>query len=111
MKGRIVLSEALRLLRVFHDLKQNELAARLQVSKSFISELEKGARNPSLEVMERYSKEFKIPISSILFFSENLENANNGVWSAEKAKRAIANKIIGFLQIVEKRTETDNAAG
>jgi len=105
-----MLSEALRLLRVFHDLKQNELASRLDLSKSYISELEKGSRTPSLDVIEKYSKEFNIPTSSIMFFSENLDRASNGSWSAENAKRAIANKVIGFLQFVENKTEAESAA-
>lgn len=104
-----MLSEALRLLRVFHDLKQNELAERLEISRSYISELEKGSRTPSLEVIDKYSKEFGIPVSSILFFSENISQANKGAWSAESAKRAIANKVVGFLQFIESRTEPDVA--
>lgn len=102
-----MLSEALRLLRVFHDLKQNELASRLELSKSYISELEKGNRTPSLDVIEKYSKEFNIPTSSILFFSENLDQASHGDWSTGNTKRAIANKVIGFLQLIESRTERE----
>lgn len=100
-----MLSEALRLLRVFHDLKQNELAERLELSKSYISELEKGNRKPSLDVIEKYASEFNIPVSSILFFAESLVEANQGTWSSENAKRAIAQKVIGFLQFIEKQTE------
>ena len=105
-----MLSEALRLLRIFHDLKQNELAERLELSKSYISELEKGNRTPSLEVVDKYSREFNIPVSSILFFSENISQATNGSWSAQNAKRAIANKVIGFLQFIENRTESGATA-
>ena len=101
-----MLSEALRLLRVFHDLKRYELARRLELSPSYISELEKGNRTPSLDVIEKYAKEFNIPVSSILFFSENISQANNGSWSARNAKKAIANKVIGFLQSIESRTES-----
>lgn len=102
-----MLSEALRLLRIFHDLKQNELAERLGLSKSYISELEKGNRNPSLEVVEKYARAFNIPTSSILFFSENLSEANEGKWSSDKAKQTIAKKVIGFLQFVENKTEVE----
>ncbi len=105
-----MISEALRLLRVFHDLKQNELAARLDLSKSYISELEKGHRTPSLDVIGKYSKEFNIPTSSIMFFSENLDKAGSGSWSAGNAKRAISKKVIGFLQLVENKTEAESAA-
>lgn len=102
-----MLSEALRLLRVFHDLKQNELAERLELSKSYISEIEKGNRTPSLEVVEKYANEFNIPVSSIMFFSENIPQANTGNWSAENAKKAIAGKILGFLKFIENKTEAN----
>ena len=49
-----MINEALRLIRVFHDLKQFELAERLKVSKSHISEIESGTKAPSLELIEKY---------------------------------------------------------
>ena len=50
-----MLAQALRLIRVFHDVKQNELAARLGISKSHLSEIESGRKQPRLELIERYS--------------------------------------------------------
>ena len=44
-----MLSEALRLIRVFHDVKQNELAERFGVSKSYLSEIESGKKLPSID--------------------------------------------------------------
>jgi transcriptional regulator with XRE-family HTH domain len=96
-----MLAEALRLIRVFHDLKQNELADRLDMSASFISEIEKGHKTPSIDIIEKYAKEFKIPASSILFFSEQLEKKGG---AENKAKSAIAGKVLNFLQLVENKT-------
>lgn len=97
-----MLSEALRLIRVFHDLKQGDLAERLGLSKSFVSELESGRKSPSVEVIEKYSREFGIPASSILFFSEQLDTKASS--SANSAKNAIASKVLNFLQLVERKT-------
>lgn len=102
-----MLSEALRLLRVFHDLKQNELARRLGLSKSYISEIENGNRTPSLDVIQKYSDEFKIPTSSILFFSENLAPDSGSAASSERIRQAISKKIITFLQLIEAKTESN----
>ncbi len=44
-----MLGEALRLIRVFHDLKQNELARQLGVSQSHLSDIERGEKTPSLK--------------------------------------------------------------
>lgn len=99
-----MLTEALRLIRVFHDMKQNELAARLGISKSHLSEIENGRKQPRLQLVERYSSEFGIPTSSILFFAENLENPSQSTTAASHARGVIARKVITFLQLVENRS-------
>lgn len=95
-----MLAEALRLIRVYHDMKQQELADRLGLSKSFISEIESGKKTPSMEVIQKYSDAFGIPASSILFFAENLENPSR----ANRTKSAIAGKVLQFLQLIETKT-------
>lgn len=104
-----MLNEALRLLRVFHDLKQAELAERLGVSKSYISELEKGNRNPSLDVIQKYADSFSLPASSILFFSEELASQTDDTPITKKARSAIATKVINMLKVIEERTGVSNA--
>lgn len=99
-----LLCEALRLIRVFHDTNQTELAGRLGVSKSYLSEIENGKKLPRIELIERYASEFNLPVSSIMFFSENLEKPSDSLNAAEKAKGVIANKVIDFLKLVEYRT-------
>ena len=104
-----MLSEALRLLRVYHDMKQVELCDALGLSKSYISELEKGNRTPSIDVIQKYADFFKVPASSIMFFAEQLEEPDgNGVPKAE-VKNAIASKIIGFLRLIEEKAQLHEA--
>ena len=99
-----MLSEALRLIRVFHDMKQTELADRLGISKSYLSEIESGKKEPKIELIKRYSSEFGIPNSSILFFAEGLENPSESATAADRAKGVIARKVINFLKLIEYRT-------
>ena len=101
-----MINDALRLIRVFHDLKQVELAERLGVSKSHISEIEKGAKTPSLDLIEKYSREFKLPPSSIMFFAEELPNAQLG----ERVRSKIAGKVIDILRFVERKADAEDAA-
>ncbi|MCD1621892.1 helix-turn-helix transcriptional regulator [Citromicrobium bathyomarinum] len=96
-----MLGEALRLIRVFNDLKQNELASRLGASSSHISEIEKGMKNPSIDLLEKYSSEFGIPVSEIIFFSENVQSAKSG----EGIRKNIASKVLSLLQLIEARSE------
>lgn len=98
-----MIHQALRLIRVFNDMKQFEVAEKMGLSKSHISELENGNRRPSYEVLEKYSDVFGIPISSILFFSENLEDNS----TKQTVKNYISKKILKFLEIVES-ADIDN---
>lgn len=100
-----MLSEALRLIRVFHDLKQFELAEKLEISKSHVSEIEKGNRTPSIELINRYSQVFDIPVSSIMFFSENIGNASK----ADGTRTFVAAKILDILRFIEKKSPQDAA--
>lgn len=96
-----MLSEALRLVRVYHDLSQTQLCLELGVSNSHLSEIEKGKKQPSLELLGRYSERFGIPVSSLLFFSEQLDSGSTG----EKIRLAAAKKILLLLNWVEKKSE------
>jgi len=93
--------EALRLVRVFHDLNQSELAQRLDISKSYLSELENGKKAPTLELLQRYADTFGMPLSSFLFFSENLEHPSR----SERARAAIAGKALKILQWIADKDE------
>lgn len=92
-------SRALKLIRQYHRLSQAELASRLDLSRSFVSELEKdGGKKPSLDVLERYANYFKIPVSSLLLFAEKSECAG----SADRFRISAADKVLRMLEwIVE----------
>jgi transcriptional regulator with XRE-family HTH domain len=90
-----MLNEALRLLRVFNDLKAVELAEKLSISTSYLSEIEKGKKEPSLDIIKKYAEIFDTSPSTILFFSENLDKEGSSF------KKSIGRKLIQFLQNIE----------
>lgn len=96
-----MLHDALRLIRTFHDLKQAEAAELLDVSKSYLSEIESGAKVPTLQMVTRYSEVFEIPMSSILFFAESIEG--RGV-KRDRAHEFVAAKIIALLNFLEAKS-------
>ncbi|HEY1941230.1 MAG TPA: helix-turn-helix transcriptional regulator [Roseiarcus sp.] len=98
-----MLHEALRLIRVYHDMKQAELAAQLGISKSYMSEIEKGVKSPSVELINKYAEIFGIPASSILFFSENMDKPMAET-TVRQARTFVATKIIKLLQFLEERS-------
>ncbi|MCE5248929.1 helix-turn-helix domain-containing protein [bacterium] len=98
-----MINEALRLLRVFHDLKANELAKKLSISQSYLSEIENNKKTPSLELIKKYSEVFKVKPSTILFFSEQFDNLNQEIKEKfkTKIKKTTRKKIISLLQGIE----------
>ena len=94
-----MLHEALRLIRAYHDLSQTELCAELGISNSFLSEIESGKKQPTLELLRKYSERFDIPMSSLLFFSESLDQ---GLTS--KLRQTTAKKVVSLLQWVEQKS-------
>jgi len=91
-------------MRVFHDVKQTDLAVRLGISKALLCEIERGKKQPSLAIIDRYSSVFGIPRSSILFFAESLEMPSKSANTAQRGRGVIARKVIHFLRLVEERT-------
>lgn len=100
-----MLSEALRLIRVFHDISQKEMATRLQIVPSYLSEIEAGKKEPTLPLLRKYSEEFKIPMSSIMFFAEHMRDGA----PASRLKTAISGKVLTLLKFIAERSGRDAA--
>lgn len=100
-----MLNEALRLVRVFHDMSQSQLAEKLEISKSYLSEIESGKKSPSLDILDKYSAIFDIPVSSILLFSERMKDNS----LPEKTRVFVASKIIKIMNWVSETEDVANA--
>ena len=88
-----MLNEALKLVREFHRMNQTELAEKLQISNSYLSELETGKKKASIDLLRKYSEIFDIPPSSLLMFAEVIENET----FAEISRVKIAKKMIKIM--------------
>ncbi|WP_017772760.1 MULTISPECIES: helix-turn-helix domain-containing protein [Paraburkholderia] len=102
-----MLCRALKLLRTYHQLTQVELAKRLGISNSYLSEIEKGDKAPGLDLLGKYSEVFKMPTSSILLFSETMEEERT---RGSKLRIAAADKILRLLEWLEERDEIEKHA-
>lgn len=96
-----MLNKALRLIRTYHDMSQTELCVELGMSNSYLSEIEAGRKQPSLDLLKKYSDYFEIPLSSILFFSENIERKE----LTGNIRKSIASKVISILEWSEKKAD------
>jgi len=58
-----------RNVRVFRELKgwsQEELAERSHVHRTYVSQVERGLRNPTIVIVERLAKALKMTASDLL---------------------------------------------
>ena len=95
-----MLHKALKLIRVFHNLSQKELSEKLEISKSYLSQIESGKKRPTLVLLESYSKIFDIPVSSIMFFSENI----NKKVRTDNFRVFISSKILALMNFIYERS-------
>ncbi len=93
-----MLHRALKLIRIFHEMNQKELAELLGISRSHVSELESGKKKPSYDLLERYSEVFDVPVSNLIFFSEHIEDIQE--IDLKKFKHLIASKILSIMEFV-----------
>lgn len=98
------MGEALRLLRIFNGYKSAELAKKLELSQSYVSELENGKKQPTMDVLDKYAKVFEMKKSTLLLFAESLE----GEEIKNDKKQRIARAGMKLLKILEKVGEFEN---
>lgn len=96
-----MLNEALKQIRIFHQIKQADLADKLKISRSYLSEIESGRKSVSMDILNKYSEIFDVPHSSLLLFSENI--GKNKL--SEGFRSVCAGKIIQIMEWINARKE------
>lgn len=99
-----MISNALRLIRQYHNINQTQLAAKLSISTSYLSELESGKKEPTLDILHRYAQCFDVPLSSLVVFSETLD----GSQSMSKARSFISKKMLRILEWIADKDESEH---
>ena len=98
--GENVLNDALRLVRVYHDLSLGETSTKVGLSKSYVSEIENGRKKVTMEVLEKYAMAFELPMSSLMLFAE--QKADGQPVSASRAY--VADRAIKMLDWIASIT-------
>lgn len=75
------LGETIRIFRIASDCSAKQLADGSGVSSTFVSEIEHGNKNPSLENLKTFASVLKVPTSTILKICELSQEGN---WSFQK---------------------------
>lgn len=96
---------ALKTMRQYHRLSQSDLADQLQISRSYLNEIERGKKDPSLEVLSKYASRFDVPVSSIMLFAERTQNE-----TYDKARVFLADKVLKMLEWLAEGAEDEHEA-
>lgn len=70
-----MLGETLKRLRGIYGYSAKEMSDRLGISSSYLSEIERGKKPPTLDLLNRYSSVLGIKTSSLIRFSEEFDCA------------------------------------
>lgn len=99
-----MLSRTISLIRVFHNLTRAEVAEKVGISRSYLSELESGQKKITLDVLEKYSQAFNIPMSSLLLFDET---ASSGRFE-DALRLKLTGRIVKMLEWLAEISDDDN---
>lgn len=103
-----MINRALKTIRLYHNLKQSELADNLCISKSYLSEIESGKKTVSFDMLVKYSREFNIPVSSLVFLSEEMNTSPNKTF-ASKFRSIFTERIFKIMEWSIERNESKKA--
>lgn len=94
MTKRKSINDALRLLRLYCGFSQTEMAAKLGITQSMVSDVEGGRKNVTMDLLEAYSQAVGVRMSQLLFFAEEIE----GQPIARRGQLIVADKVIRLLE-------------
>lgn len=101
-----MINEALKLVRVYHNMKQKDLADALGLSPSYVNEIESGKKQVTIDVLEKYSQYFKMPTSSLLYFAE--QKGRQGENPRVNPIAAKAMKMLDWIETITRDNQDEH---
>lgn len=98
-----MIGDILKRTRMIYGYKASEMSALLQISKSYLSEIENNKKKPSLELLEKYSEIYGMKLSSLILLSESYEDANK----RNKGDKFIRSMMISFIEKMTPEVEEE----
>ena len=85
MDGQRLVAWNLRRWRVHRMLSQEKLAVDAKVDRTYVSSLERGKQNPTVELLERLAEALSIPLSALFEEPDSDEPAPMPLRAGRKA--------------------------
>lgn len=86
----MILGERIRKLREAKNLPQGDIEKRTDLTRSYISRLEKGHTVPSLETLERIAAAVEVPLYQVVYEGHDLPGETMESGAGDEATQAIA---------------------
>ena len=96
-----MIGDVLKRTRAIYGLKATEMSELLEISKSYLSEIENNKKKPSLELLEKYSKIYGIKLSSLILLSEDYDAAKKD----NKGETFVRNMMMRLIKGMSKGVE------
>lgn len=93
-----MIGEALKMFRTIHGYKAKELAGQLELSPSYLSEIENGKKTPSYELLEKYAEVFEVKLSTLIIFTEDYAKNKH----TSKAQNGIRKMLFNFMKRLDE---------
>ena len=87
------IGDLLRKLRLIFNYKAKEICEELNISPSYLSEIEHNKKLPPLDLLQKFSDLFEIKLSTLILMSEEYADMRN----KNKAEIAIQKKMIELV--------------
>ena len=91
-----MLGDSLKLIRKMHSIPAKQLASKLGISATYLSEIENNKKKPTLDLLTKYAEYFKVRLSTILFFDES------NCIDEQPAKTNLRNAFIRYAKALER---------
>jgi len=102
----MMIGEVLKRLRMIYGYKATELIPMLDISQSYLSEIENSKKQPSLEILKKYSEVFEIKLSSLILLSESCEEAEKAGKGTVAIRKMMMSLIHNMSNTVGDSVET-----
>jgi len=99
-----MIGEALKMFRNIHGYKAKELAALLEISPSYLSEIENTKKSPSYELLEKYSEVFDVKLSTLIMFSEDYDKNK----LTDRAQDGVRKMLFNFMKRLNEESTSED---
>lgn len=86
----------LKKLRMIYGDTAKDFSGKINISPSYLSEIETGKKSPSLEILNNYAEILGLKVSTLILLAEDKKQINNES-QAKKLIKPLMEKVISLM--------------